>query len=161
MTDSWLFVATFAAMLGSAIIGGVFFAFSTFVMRGLGRLPAAHGIAAMQSINITVINPAFMTVFLGTVVVCLLLAGWSLVTWEHPASTSLLAGALLYVIGSFGVTMVFNVPRNNALAKVKPEADDGARVWADYLVTWTAWNHVRTIASLAAAAALTLALRAF
>jgi uncharacterized membrane protein len=34
----------------------------------------------------------------------------------------------------------------------------GRRLWSSYLTNWTAWNHVRTVASLAAAALLTLAL---
>jgi uncharacterized membrane protein len=57
------------------------------------------------------------------------------------------------------VTMAFNVPRNNALAAVDPASPEGVRVWAGYLPGWTAWNHVRTVAALAAAASLTLALR--
>ncbi len=43
--------------LGSALVAGVFFAFSTFVMKALGRLQPEQGIAAMQSINVTVLNP--------------------------------------------------------------------------------------------------------
>jgi uncharacterized membrane protein len=55
--------------------------------------------------------------------------------------------------------MAFNVPRNNALAAVAPESAEGAGLWARYVAGWTAWNHVRTGACLAAAAALTMALR--
>jgi uncharacterized membrane protein len=54
------------------------------------------------------------------------------------------------------VTIVFNVPRNNALAAVNPASAEGARLWAGYLTTWTAWNHVRTISALTAAALLTM-----
>ena len=53
--------------------------------------------------------------------------------------------------------MVFNVPRNNALAVANPTSADSARLWANYLSTWTAWNHVRTITALAAAALVTTA----
>jgi uncharacterized membrane protein len=35
-------------------------------MSALARLQPSQGIAAMQSINITVINPWFMAAFLGT-----------------------------------------------------------------------------------------------
>ena len=41
-----------AAVLGCGLVAGIFFAFSTFVMRALGRRPAGEGIAAMQAINI-------------------------------------------------------------------------------------------------------------
>jgi uncharacterized membrane protein len=66
MTDGFLFGLTLFAALGCGLVAGVFFAFSTFVMKALARLPAPQGIAAMQSINVIVINPWFMTAFLGT-----------------------------------------------------------------------------------------------
>jgi uncharacterized membrane protein len=34
-------------------------------MKALARLPSAEAIAAMQSINITILNPVFLTVFFG------------------------------------------------------------------------------------------------
>jgi len=61
-------------------------------------------------------------------------------------------------VGTVLVTMVFNVPRNDALAAVDPASAEGARLWARYVVEWTAWNHVRTAAALAAATLLTVAL---
>ena len=139
-------------------MAGTFFAFSTFVMRALARLPPAQGIAAMQSINIVVINPLFMAGFIGTAAISVALAAASLVRWGDSAEAYALAGSLLYVVGTFGVTIAFNVPRNDALAAVDADSDDGARVWAGYARSWTAWNHVRTGATLAAAAALTIAL---
>lgn len=138
-------------------MAGLFFAFSVSVMRGLARIPAAAGIAAMQAINIVILNPVFGLVFFGTTAVCLIVAVAAVVQWHQPASAFMLAGGLLYLIGAFGVTVVFNVPRNNALAVVDSASPEGARVWAGYLVAWTAWNHARTIASLAATAALIVA----
>lgn len=157
MTGGGLTIATLLAALGCALMAGLFFAFSVSVMRGLARVPPAAGIAAMQAINIVILNPVFGLVFFGTTAACLIVAVAAVVQWHQPASASMLAGGLLYLIGAFGVTVVFNVPRNNALAAVDPASPEGARVWASYLVTWTAWNHVRTIASLAATAALIVA----
>ena len=150
---------TLLAALGSGLIAGVFFAFSSFVMRALGRIPAPEGIAAMQSINIVVLNPVFLSVFVGTAMLCGMAIVFSWLRWSQPGAVYLLAGGLLYVIGTFLVTMVFNVPRNDALAAVAPASPEGARLWADYLSSWTAWNHVRTVAALAAAASFSLALR--
>jgi uncharacterized membrane protein len=62
------YVATLAATLGCGLNTGVFFAFSTFVMPALKRLPAVQGIAAMQSINKLAVTPAFMAVLFGTAV---------------------------------------------------------------------------------------------
>jgi uncharacterized membrane protein len=56
--------------------------------------------------------------------------------------------------------MAFNVPRNNALARTEPEGAETAAYWNRYVSEWTAWNHVRVLAGIAAAAALTLGLPA-
>ncbi|MBW4512754.1 MAG: DUF1772 domain-containing protein [Scytonematopsis contorta HA4267-MV1] len=155
-----MFALNLFATLGCGLIAGVFFAFSTFVMQALAQQPPAQGIAVMQSINITVINPLFMTVFLGTSAVCVFfLVSPLFLKWHQPGAVYLLIGALFYLVGTFGVTIVFNVPLNDALAKVEPESIGGATLWASYLVKWTFWNHVRTVAALAAAALLTIALR--
>lgn len=156
--DSLLFALKLFSALGCGLIAGVFFAFSTFMMKALAQRPPAQGIAAMQAINITVINPWFMTAFLGTAVACLFLTVSSLLKWNQPSAAYLLVGSLLYFIGTFLVTIVFNMPLNNALATVKPDSADGVNLWASYLTNWTFWNHVRTVAALAAAAVLTIAL---
>lgn len=156
--DRSLLILTLLSALGCGLMAGVFFAFSSFVMNALARLPPPQGITAMQSINITVINPLFMVVFMGTAVACILLVISSLLRWHQPGAAYLLAGGLLYLIGTFLVTIVFNVPLNDALAVVKPDSTDGAGVWAGYLAVWTAWNHGRAVAALAAAASFTVAL---
>lgn len=148
------------AALGCGAMGGVFFAFSAFVMRGLGRLPVPQGIAAMQSINVTAVTPPFMLALFGTAAACVVLAVSSGSRWGEPGASAGLAGCLLYLIGTILVTIAFNVPRNDALAAVDPRSAEGARLWADYLRTWTAWNHVRTAAALAAATLITWALLA-
>jgi uncharacterized membrane protein len=143
--------------VATAAMGGVFFAFSSFVMGGLGRLPPARGMAAMQSINVVAVTPVFMTALFGTALACLALAIDALIYWQGSGSAYQLAGALSYLIGAIVVTIAANVPLNNALVAADPESADGAGVWARYLRVWTGWNHVRTIASLAAGGLLTLA----
>ena len=159
MSDGWLHVLTLVSALGCGLMAGFFFAFSVSVMKALGGLPPAQGIAAMQSINVVVINPVFMIAFFGTAVACVAVAISALRSWDGAGAAYLLAGGLLYLAGSFLVTIVFNVPRNDALAAVNPASETGAALWASYLTAWTAWNHVRTAAALAAAAALSIALR--
>jgi uncharacterized membrane protein len=146
-------------LLGCGLIAGVFFAFSTFVMKALAQLPAAQGIAAMQAINITVINPWFMIVFLGTGVACVILIISTLIKWHQPGAVYLLSGSLFYLIGTIAVTMVFNVPLNEALAIAKPDNADSATLWTRYLTDWTFWNHVRTVTSFAGAGCIAIALR--
>jgi uncharacterized membrane protein len=159
MFDGWLFFLALASALGCGLVAGAFFAFSTFVMKALARLPAGAGIAAMQSVNVVVINPMFLGVFLGTAAVSVAAMVGGLVRWERPGAAYLLAGGALYVVGTFLVTVLFNVPLNNSLAAVAPDDDDAARRWAGYVSRWTAWNHVRTAAALAAAGSFMIALR--
>lgn len=153
MFNNNLATITFVAALGCGLVAGVFFAFSTFVMPALTRLQPAQGIAAMQSINITAINPLFMTALFGTAAACCFLAVSSLLKWSQPSSAYLLVGSLLYIIGTVMVTIAFNVPLNDALAKVESSSAEGAKLWIGYLANWTAWNHVRTVTALAAAGA--------
>lgn len=156
--DQLLFASKLFSALGCGLMAGVFFAFSAFVMRALARLQPTQGIAAMQSINIVVINPLFMVVFMGTAVACLFLAVFSLLRWHQPGAAYLLVGSLLYLVGTFLVTIAFNVPLNDALAKADAGSPESANLWASYVSHWTAWNHLRTAAALAAAAAFTIAL---
>lgn len=155
-----LFLIDLLAAIGCGIIGGVFFAFSTFVMRALAKLPPAEGMAAMQSINVVVLNGWFLGVFLGTAALCAIGAIAGFVRWDEPGSAYAIAGAVLYLFGTLLVTMLLNVPRNDALAAISPTAPQAAAVWAEYLSSWTFWNHVRTAAAIAAMAAFILALAA-
>jgi uncharacterized membrane protein len=156
-TINYLLTLKLVATLGCGLIAGVFFAFSTFAIDALAQQPPAQGIAAMQSINITVINPWFMTAFLGTAVICLFLVVSSLLKWHQPDTIYLFVGSLLYLVGTIGVTIAFNVPLNDALAKVDPSSSDGANFWTNYLRDWTMWNHLRTVTALAAAALFAIA----
>lgn len=104
----------------------------------------------MQAINITVINPGFMGIFLGTAALSLFLAIAAVQRSPQPSALYGLAGSLLYLIGSFGVTIACNVPLNDGLARVDPQSPEGAQLWSQYLVWWTIWNHVRTVASVVA-----------
>jgi uncharacterized membrane protein len=153
-----MFALKLFAALGCGVVAGVFFAFSTFVMKALAQLKPQEGISAMQAINITAIDPLFMTALFGTAAACSFLGFFSLFKWHQPNSIYLLLGSLLYLLGTILVTIAFNVPLNDALAKVEPNSAEGANLWAKYLTDWTLWNHVRTLTSLAAATLFTIAI---
>ena len=131
-----------AALLGSALIGGTFFAFSSFVMKALARLPSSEGIAAMQSINVVVINPLFLSAFMGTAVLSLGIVGLTLGSSSFSAMF-FLAGAIVYLVGTFLVTMLGNVPLNKQLAAVLATDHSANEVWKNYLDRWIIWNHIR------------------
>jgi len=154
-----LYLLTLIAAVGCGLAAGVFFAFSSFVMKALARLQPAQGVAAMQAINLAAIGPAFMLVLFGTALACIAVAGLAL---AHPRAAYVpyvLAGSGLYLSGVIAVTIAFNVPRNEALARAEPTSADAPGSWARYLSQWTAGNHVRALAALAATVTLTIALR--
>jgi uncharacterized membrane protein len=158
MSGGITFTLTLLAALGSGLVGGVFFGFSGFVMKALARLRPAHGIAAMQSINVVAVTPPLMIALFGTALACVTLVVSSLPKWREPVAMLRLAGGGLYLVGAVLVTIVRNVPMNNTLASVDPESTEGATQWTRYVPGWTAWNTVRTVAAIAAAAMLSLAL---
>lgn len=137
--------------LGAALVGGVFFAFSSFVIRALRQLPAEQGVAAMQRINVVALNPLFLSVFVGTAVLAVICVLAGFFPWGTSRSALLLVAGLSYVLGAFGVTAGFNVPRNERLARMDSESAEAAAYWPVYVHEWSRWNHVRTAGSVAAA----------
>ncbi|HEY0684896.1 MAG TPA: anthrone oxygenase family protein [Steroidobacter sp.] len=158
MTDHvWIALLVLAAV-GSGLIGGLFFVFSNTIMRAFDRLPAAGAVAAMNSINRVILNPGFFLVFFGTALLCVVILIGVAARPDGRNEALAIAGAVFYLVGSIGVTMVFNVPLNNKLAAVSPSANDMETQWRNYRAPWTRWNHVRTVACLLAAAAFAHAL---
>ncbi|WP_211483113.1 DUF1772 domain-containing protein [Fodinibius roseus] len=137
-------------MLGSGLMAGLFFIFSTCVMKALEGLRPPEGITAMQSINRTIKNPLFALVFWGTPVACLLLMISTLFHWQGLPSIFLLAGGVCYLAGGLLVTLIIHVPMNNKLATLHRDAPNAANFWANYVSRWTRWNHLRTVMTLIA-----------
>lgn len=114
----------------------------------------------MQSINVSAVRSAFMAGLFGTAAICLALAVIAVVTWGDRRAVLLLAGSALYLLGTILLTIGYHVPLNDALAGVDPNSAGAAAHWTSYVSNCTAWNHLRVVAALAAAAAFTLALTA-
>lgn len=153
----WIFTLAFVGALGSGLMAGMFYVFSFCIMPALGRLSPESGIRAMQAINITVIVPIFLGVFLGMAVLGIAAVVVGGLNLGHSAGWALIAGGLFYVLGTFSVTMTLNVPRNDALARVAPESVEGADFWRRYLSEWSFWNHIRALAGFLALAAFVYA----
>jgi uncharacterized membrane protein len=156
MIERFLPTLTFLAAVSCGVAAGIFYAFSSLVMRALARIPPPAGIAAMQSINVSVVNFWFITAFFGPALICCVLAVIALLRLNQEGSAYLHAGSAFYLVGTMIVTFAFNVPLNDALATVNPASPEAANRWAGYLVTWTNWNHVRTAGALLAAVAFYL-----
>lgn len=151
-------VTAILALIGSALIGGIFLAFSSFIMKALARLPSSEGMAAMQSINVVVINPVFLGVFMGTAVISLLVAILAISGWGIPAAPYYLVGALFYIVGTFLVTGMGNVPLNNQLAAVPVNDPSAIDIWTQYLEQWNRLNTLRTVSATLAAVMMLIGL---
>lgn len=145
--------------LGSGIIGGIFFAFSTFIMTSFAAISTESGVAAMNAINRVILRSWFMPVFMSMVVVSVVLVILAIRQWSLGGGSLIIAGAALYILASFVSTIIFNVPLNDRLATFQGNEAEAAEFWATYLKDWTFWNHIRTIASLAASVAFMAAIR--
>lgn len=156
MTTSPIFtLVTGAAAVGTAVVGGICFAFSTIVMRGLDRIEPAEALAAMRGINADAGgNALFLLMFFVPALLALGVGVVAAVTITQPGSGFFLAAAVLGVVGTV-VTIAFNVPLNNHLDALDVgtlTAADAAREWTGYFAPWTAWNHVRTVGGIVASA---------
>ena len=145
--DGIITIIIVASISGAGLVTGLLFAFSNFVMRALADLPSDKGMFAMQRINETIINPVFLVLFLGTPVLCSVIAVNSGLKINEPGNWFLLVGALAYLIGPFGITVLFNVPLNNLLARA--DVSDADDIWPVYQKKWQRWNHIRTYIGMA------------
>jgi len=148
MPDWSTVLPLFAAAIGCGLAGGVFFAFSGFVMQGLAMLPSGDGAKAMNAINARAVRPPLMILLFGTAVLCAFVVVLSFFRWNVPGMPIGALAAVVYLGGAIGVTMLRNVPLNIALG----EDADNPDLWAQYLREWVRWNHVRTFACAAACA---------
>lgn len=140
-------ILALVAAIGSGLIGGIFLIFSTTIIASLERLPVEQTVAAMQAINRVIQAPIFLLVFMGTALVSIA------VVVTDPGAPLAWIGAVLYVLATFGLTMVYNVPLNNALDRAH---GGGTAAWQAFRPRWMVGNHIRTLASIGGAVAFTL-----
>jgi uncharacterized membrane protein len=142
-----------AAVTTAALMAGLFFAYSCSVSPGLGRLPDSGYVASMQHINRVIQNPVFFAAFFGALLL-LPASAWLLYQSGGGGPFLLMAGAaLVYLTGVFGVTILGNVPLNEALDRfildhALPDAIAAQRRLFE--AKWNILNNIRTITSLLA-----------
>ncbi|NBE94879.1 DUF1772 domain-containing protein [Nonomuraea sp. KC401] len=149
-------ILTLAALTGSALMGGEFFAYGNSVMASLERMPAGQGAATMNMVNVQIYNPLFMLVFMGTGLVCLALAVLGLVR-DSAGRWWSLSGCVLYLVGAV-ITIAVNVPQSDRLAAVDPATREGMAEWSIFVASWTPANDFRAIACTLGVIAFGLAL---
>jgi uncharacterized membrane protein len=135
----------------TALMAGLFYAWSCSVMLGFARLRDREFVAAMQATNRAIQNPVFFAAFLGAPV--FLPISTFLNYGQAPRFALLLAATLIYLTGTFGVTIFGNVPLNNALDRFDSESateQETARQRANFERRWNALNTIRTASSMLA-----------
>ena len=112
----------------------------------------------MQSINVVVLNPVFLGVFMGTAIISLVVVTLAIKGWGLPAAPYFLVGALLYLVGTFLVTGLGNVTLNHQFASIKAADPAASDIWNHYLDGWTRLNTLRTVSAIAATVMLLIGL---
>jgi uncharacterized membrane protein len=162
MTTSPYLIATTTAAVSTAVVGGIYYAFSTLVMKGLDRAEPGEAISAMRGMNAEApANAPFLTLFVGSALLALGVGVIAVFRLSQPGTGYVLAGAVLAVV-AFVVTVAFNIPLNDKLAALDPvglSATDALREWQSYLGPWTAWNHVRAVTAVLGAVLMLVGLR--
>jgi uncharacterized membrane protein len=159
VSNRLIYGLTLYSTLGAGLMAGTYFIFSVAIMPALDKLPAGQAIAAMQHINKVIVNPVFMLAFMVTVVTSGIVGVYALIKLDGPERWWLVAGAVLFIVGSLLITGGYHIPKNDALDKVDPNTGDAVKIWADYLREWLPMNHVRALATLGSLASFAVALR--
>ncbi|MFI6317974.1 DUF1772 domain-containing protein [Nonomuraea sp. NPDC050556] len=146
-------LALILSTLSAGLMAGLFAGFAYSVMPGLRQSTSRTLVEAMQKINVAIVNPLFMVIFMGGVVFTLAAVAFH---WSSPGRLWVIVGCLLYLV-MFGVTVAVNVPLNDALAKAGHA--DVAAARAAFEAKWVAWNIVRAVAATGSFCAFIWALR--
>lgn len=148
MTYQWTLYFCLFLALWSAVIGGVFSAFSEFVMSGLLKTESAGGIEAMQHINRDVIKTQFVAGIFSIAFFSVLFALYSITVFEGPVLVTLILAPIVYLPTVFLMTMFGNVPMNNHLERLDHNSAEAQTYWVIYVRDWTRLNHLRSIGSV-------------
>ncbi len=128
-----------AAVVGAALVGGVYTAFSVMVMPALRRSGDQAATTTMVAINRAAERGPFIVIFGAAAITAL---GVAVTSLRHNDMGDLaLAGASL---ASTAVTLGVNVPLNRRLDQ------EGAAFWPAYHRRWTAANTIRAVAAITA-----------
>ena len=146
-----------ASALGAALVAGVSFSFTAFAIRALRTLPFEQGVVAMRAINGASMKWPLLSLLTITSLLAIVTPLAAVVN-EHPNAGWVAAGAAVFVLGVFLVSASVSVPLNNVLQRLALTDSQIQRKWARYLRTWNAWNAVRLVAGVVAAALFLAAL---
>ncbi len=150
MLDSILYSVVMFAATSTAMMTGIYFAFSGFIMRALEQVGAENAAPTMNAINQVILRSWFMPLFFGSTLTTVLILIISMINWQQSISTLLIFASTTYLLGMFLCTVFFNVPLNKRLLVAESSNNTINQTWLHYVKHWTRWNHLRTLTSLIA-----------
>ncbi|HTE73415.1 MAG TPA: anthrone oxygenase family protein [Actinomycetes bacterium] len=112
----------------NGLLAGTYLALGVAVMPALHGLPDDTFVRVMNRINVVIVNPLFLTLFLGAPVLAVILA----IVRSDPLTIAAAVAAVSVVV----TTIAVNVPLNDALTK------GGTR--EAYEGPWVLWHYFRT-----------------
>lgn len=140
-------ILTITAVL-TALVAGLFFAWSVSITLGLQRVSDAEYVSVMQAANRAIQNPLFFAAFFGAQI--FLLVSVFLFYGQTSRFGLILAAAVIYTVGVMGVTIFGNVPMNNALDRFDLQTATQEEISAqrkNYETRWNNLNHIRAVSS--------------
>ena len=148
MSSLLITVLLWAAALSSGLVAGVYFAFSGFIMKAFDKLETTQSVTAMNAVNEVILRSLFMPLFFASSIISLLLIVLAFIYWDEAGAGLTLVAGMVYFVGMFVCTVVFNVPLNNTLSGLDTTSNNAKQTWIHYMKNWTKWNHLRTMSSL-------------
>ena len=152
-------ITLIAATITTGLIAGLFFTYANSVMPALRGADDRAFVDVMQRINTVILNPLFLSTFMGGLLISVAAA---VVVWQADDRSALpwiVAGVVLYLV-MFLVTRAVNIPLNIELDRAG-DVDTIADVHAvrdRFEATWNTWNAVRAVTATAAFGCLATAL---
>ena len=144
-------ISLFLALLTMALSSGLFYAWSVSVIPGTLQVSHRSYLETMQRINQKILNIGFYSIFFGALITLIL----SSYLYYQVEATKLfwyiLLATLCYGIGTFGITMVGNIPLNNSLDLLDLSTMDTqelATVRTNYEKKWNFFHRIRSIAAV-------------
>lgn len=158
MTISDLLLITSVVVTG--LMAGLFSGWAVSVIPGTARLESSEYVTLMQHINREILTPRFLVPFIGIPVLLVITAVMQFRSGDQRRGFLVVASAVTYTVGVFGVTAARNVPLNDALDAFDLAAATSADIETrrrTYEGPWNRWNTVRATANVVAFALLATA----
>ncbi|GEM_PF-2735089 len=142
------------SLLGGGLVVGVHLAFANAVLPGLANHEPEQAMFGVRQINDRLADARFMVVFYGTLLAVCAVGIVAFLSLDSVERWWLVAGAVIYVIGPFGITLLHQDPLNHDLRAA--DWSNAGRVWPAFRRRAQFWSAIRAALGIAAIGALAI-----